>query len=176
MHDESAAVGNVNAVSTERAIAPNLRERERVVAVARLEPWVPRRLSGFDTPKERIERAMKSFEHVLENLRIHESNIRPQCLNLGEFVLLCSARAIDPGDAVGVALLLQCGVVQLVTRAENAFEFDALATRRSQPELERLGDHEERLTRRLETASAHRLHVRRFTPAMKDEALAPESR
>lgn len=149
---EPTARREIDAAGLERALARDLRERKRVVMVAALETRVARCRSSIAAPEEPIERAVQPFEDVLQDLRVHPSDIRSRGLDLREISLLSSTRSRDSGASIRLALLFQRGVIELATGIQRALQLDALRGRGTHKEFERFGRHVGKLTRELVVA------------------------
>jgi hypothetical protein len=87
--------------------------REAVVAVVALEPWIAWLLSSVYTAEERLKCKVYALQHILQDLRAHELELKAVFFDAGQLPLLRVVAHPHTGHAVGLTALLQGSIVQL---------------------------------------------------------------
>lgn len=132
-----------NALNVELAVVSEpdaiavARKRDAVVARTRLEAGIPWRLAPLDTPKERLEGLVHTAQDILRAREIGQATgiFSANVFELVRLVVVGQRYASLP---VGIATLLQCGVVEATRLAQLSTESLLLIASRIQAIFKRL--------------------------------------
>ena len=133
---ERANLGEAQVVVMRERVAP-LRIGETVVAMLTLVARIARCLPIFHTAKERFHSFLDSFEHILQDLRVDVFVLLSKLLDVRKLVRLVIVVHRFASHAIGVAPLLQGGVVEFSGTVKRPLQLLLLLLIRIQAVLER---------------------------------------
>ena len=115
--------GQKQVVAVNPKTSISLWKGERIVSVSTFETWKTGFFLSLYTTKERFESFVKTFERVLQNLRIHIIQISSKSLDVGQMVLLILIGNRNAIEFVGFGSFLKRGVIKFTAQIQSMKKF-----------------------------------------------------